>query len=329
MLWPADAHAQAGRRTPSHGGGGGRVYSSGVSGRPIVVSPRAVYYRPYYYRPYFYDPFFWGSYGWGPGWGLGFGYGYGWGWGGYGYPYYGYPGYGYYGYRNYSSARIQVTPKEAKVYVDGFYAGVVDDFDGWSQRLDVPPGQHEVEIYLEGFRTLRERVLFQPGETVKIKGTLEKLGPGQPPEPPPQPVQPPPQQQTANPNQPNQPGPYGQYGGSAGPGAPSSGTAPYGPYGRPSRRAPQPQAQVRPSDPSEFGTLSVRVQPRDAEVYVDGEQWQTPDDQPGFSIQLTPGRHRVEVKKSGFRAYTAEVDIQPGDLTPLNVSLLSAHENEN
>jgi hypothetical protein len=350
MLLPADAHAQ-GRRTPSHGGGGGgggRVSGGAVrsGGGPVVASRGGVYARPYYYRsyyrPYFYDPFFWGSYGWGWGWGVGAGYSYGWGPYGYGYPYggygeYGYGGYGYGGYRGYSEARIEVTPKEAKVYVDGYYAGIVDDFDGWAQRLDVPPGEHEVEIYQEGYHTKRERVLFRPGKTVNIKGELAKLGPGQPPEAAPQPVPPPPGQYQQQPQQRRPRGmntPYGPDGpGSDGNGGtvqadppqppppPSNGPAPYGR----GRRAPQYQA--RATDPSEFGTLSIRVQPHDAVITVDGERWETPDSQSGFSIQMGPGRHHVEVKKDGFRPFTADVQIESGELTPLNVSLLQAREN--
>jgi hypothetical protein len=323
MLMPVDAHAQAARRTPPRGGhvsggGGGRV----VTGPVYVARPvyRSYFYRPYYYRPYFYDPFYWGSWGWGPGWGIGLGYGYGWGWYPYGYGW-GYPGYygGYYGGR-YSDARIEVTPKEAKVYVDGYYAGVVDDFDGWAQRLDVPPGQHEVEIYMPGYKTMSEQLFFQPGHTVKIKGTLDKLPAGAPPEPEPQPQAPPPGQQQYQ--QPGQPGQHPQQ-------PPSTSSAPSpgpGPYGRPSRRAPQ--SSVRATNPSEFGTLSIRVQPTDAEIYVDGERWETGESQRGFSIQLAPGRHRVEVKKDGFRTFSTDVQVESGELTPLNVSLLSAREIE-
>jgi len=330
MLVPADAHAQ--RRTPSHSGGGhvsggGRV----VGGGPVYVSRpvyRGSYYRPYfygsyYYRPYFYDPFFWGSYGWGWGWGAGLGYGYGWGWYPYGYGYGGYPygPYGYYGGGRYSDARIEVSPKEAKVYVDGYYAGVVDDFDGWAQRLDVPPGQHEIEIYLPGYRTMTEQFLFQPGHTIKMKGTLEKMPPGVPPDPEPQPQQPPPGQQQPQSSR-QQPPPYGTAGNQPDmPPAPAPGQ--YNP--RP-RRAPQ--NAVRATDPSQFGTLSIRVQPQDAAIYVDGERWETGESQRGFSIQMAPGRHRVEVKKDGFRTFSADVQVESGELTPLNVSLLAAHEIE-
>jgi PEGA domain len=342
MLWPADALAQ--RRTPSggHAGGGGGHVGGGASGSVYRGGPSRVIvapgYRSYYYRPYFYDPFFWGSYGWGWGWGAGLGYGYGWGW----YPYgWGYPyGDGYYGgypygYRGYAEARIEVKPKEAKVYVDGYYAGIVDDFDGWSQRLEAPPGEHDIAIYLEGYRTMHERVLFQPRKTVKISGELQRLPPGTPPEAVPMPVQPPPGQQqyrqpygappygTARGNppqqQPQQPGddPQAQ---PVQPGQPYA----YG-GGRTARRGGQMRAQV--GDPSDFGTLSIRVQPSDAQITVDGERWDTPQGQVGFSIQMAPGRHRVEVKKEGYRAFTTEVQIEPGELTPLNVSLLSAREN--
>ena len=45
-----------------------------------------------------------------------------------------YPPYGGYWYGpSYASIRVQVTPKKAEVYLDGYYVGVVDDFDG-----DVP-----------------------------------------------------------------------------------------------------------------------------------------------------------------------------------------------
>ena len=109
VLWPADASAQYHR--------GGHVYFRG-----------GVYdHRPYYYYPY------WNWYGYG----FGFGYPYAWG----PYPYYGYPY--YYGAYDYTgAARLEVKPREAQVYVDGYFVGVVDDFDGTFQRLNLEPGEH-------------------------------------------------------------------------------------------------------------------------------------------------------------------------------------------
>jgi hypothetical protein len=77
-----------------------------------------------------------------------------------------------------SSARIQVTPRHAEVYVDGYRAGIVDDFDGFAQRLHVPPGEHVIELYLEGHKTISQAILFAPGESYKIRHTMEPLAPG-------------------------------------------------------------------------------------------------------------------------------------------------------
>ena len=137
------------------------------------------FYDPFYGSP-FYSPF-------GFGYGYGLGYGYGWG----GYPYASYGRYGGYGYGRSldtsGSARIQVTPKDAEVYVDGYRAGRVDDFDGTFQRLNVRPGPHEITLYLPGYRTLTERVYIGDGSTMKLKQSLEKLAPGETSTPPPAP----------------------------------------------------------------------------------------------------------------------------------------------
>ena len=113
------------------------------------------FYDPFYVSP-FYSPF-------------GFGYGYG------------------RSLDTSGSARIQVTPKEAEVYVDGYRAGRVDDFDGTFQRLNVRPGPHEITLYLPGYRTLTERVYIGEGSTMKLKQSLEKLAPGETSTPPPAP----------------------------------------------------------------------------------------------------------------------------------------------
>ena len=137
-----------------------------IRGRVVVGG----FYDPFYFSP-FYSPF-------------AFGYGYGWG----GYPYAAYGPYGYgRSYDTSGSARIQVTPKEAEVYVDGYRAGRVDDFDGTFQRLNVRPGPYEITLYLPGYRTLTERVYIGEGSTMKLKQSLEKLAPGETSTPPPAP----------------------------------------------------------------------------------------------------------------------------------------------
>jgi hypothetical protein len=96
-----------------------------------------------------------------------------------------------YGYVPESDLRIEVTPKDASVYVDGYFAGLVDEFDGTFQRLHVTPGQHEITIYLQGYRTIREKLYLSPRGSRKIERTMERLAPGESSEPVPEPVEPP------------------------------------------------------------------------------------------------------------------------------------------
>ena len=107
-------------------------------------------------------------------------YGHGYGYGGYGYGGYGrYGGYGYGRYSNYGAVRIEVNPKESReeieVYVDEARAGVVNDFDGIFQRLNLPAGKHEIEIRLRGYQTLRVAIFVRPGNTSHIRGRMEPL----------------------------------------------------------------------------------------------------------------------------------------------------------
>ncbi len=89
--------------------------------------------------------------------------------------------------------RLQVSPREAFVYIDGFAAGVVDDYDGVFQRLRLVPGPHEIVIYHAAHRTLRQNVYYNPGSSHTIRYTLAALAPGEAPEPQPVPrMMPPP-----------------------------------------------------------------------------------------------------------------------------------------
>ncbi len=107
-----------------------------------------------------------------------YGHGYG-GYGGYGYGGYGAYGYGANRYSNYGAVRIEVNPKESRdeieVYVDEARAGVVNDFDGIFQRLNLPAGKHEIEIRLRGYQTLRVAIFVSPGNTSHIRGRMEPL----------------------------------------------------------------------------------------------------------------------------------------------------------
>ena len=204
-----------------------------------------------------------------------------------------------------ADVRLKVKPKDAAVYVDGYFAGKVEDYDGAFERLHVEPGQHEITVYLEGYRSLHEKVYLSPNSTRKIEGTLEKLLPGDTAEPLPQPsVQPDRQDPGAA-----RPPIVGRQG---------------------TRRPPPPQAGARPGQTpppiprsaSRFGTISLQVQPANATVFVDGEKWAGPaNNDERLIIQVPEGRHRVEVERDGYERFVTEIDVHASDTAPLNVSL--------
>jgi hypothetical protein len=255
VLLPSEASAQ--RRGPR------------VAPRTSVVVGVGVG-SPYYYRPYIYDPW---------------------------YPYYWYPSPYYYGGRYYddgASLRLQVSPRQAEVFVDGYYAGIVDDFDGAFQRLQLEPGEHELQLFLPGYRPMEQRLYLQPRSTFRVRHTMEPLAPGDP-----QPLRP-----TGSPA-----GPSGQ---GVAPGPRSQGPGP-------ATRGPQTRAAAPRG--AEYGTLAIRVQPGDAEVLIDGERWEGASGDERLVVQLAPGPHRIEVRKDGYRAFATDVDVRPGETAPLNVSL--------
>jgi len=230
--------------------------------------------------------------------------GYGWGpyaWGPWGYPYGGYYGYGYYG--NWSSVRIEAQPKTAEVYVDGALAGIVDNFDSWYQSLNLHAGQHEITLYLDGYRTLHREMYFAPASSQHFKVILEKLGAGEKMEPRPQPAPPPPPSdpQAAPGQRPYRPGPEPP------PGAPARAEQP---------PPPPAEANVR------FGTLSLRVQPADAEIFVDGQPWTIAPGDMRLTIRLSAGRHHVWVTKAGYDGYEENILIRPEATMALNVGLV-------
>ena len=257
------------------------------------VAPRSsvvVVARPYY--PVYYSPFYSGWYGWYGGW-----YGAGW----YPYGWYGqyYPPYAY-RYDPTGAARIEVKPREAEVYVDGYLVGNVDDFDGWLQRLHMPYGEHEIAIYLPGHRTLREKVLFRPNSTLKISGALEPLPPGTPDEPRPAPA----------------------------PGSNPATRRGYPPDGRRDYPADERGRERRGAsrDAENFGAVAVRVQPSDAEVLIDGERWDAPSTGDRLVVELAEGEHHIEIRRSGYATYSTTIRVRRGDTTPLNVSLTRRQE---
>jgi hypothetical protein len=283
-LIPLTAEAQRGR---SGGGGRGR---SGSGGGVVVRGYVGGYYGSPFWGPYW-DPFWIGPY---------------WGWG--------YPGSRYWDrgyYDDSAQLRLEVKPKEAQVYVDGYYAGVVDDFDGVFQRLHVRPGDHELVLYLKGYRAVKQNLHLGQGQDSRIKTELVPLAAGEANEPAPQPVARALEPETTP-------------GRTAEPRRPGVPQRPYEPMrpAEPRRAAPPPVADEPAAEQGQgFGSLVIRVQPTGADVLIDGERWQGPEASERLVIQVSEGTHRVEVRKEGYVPFSTSVRVRGGETAPINVSL--------
>ncbi len=179
----------------------GRAYNnrSYAYSKPGYAPPRAPYYRghakpyygkPYYGKPYYAKPYYYHGYR-----GV---YGYGGGyrhtrivtvypWRPYHYRphfsigvYYGAGGVYDYGYtpsyyydpipgRTYGGVRITEAPRDAQVFADGYYVGIVDDFDGAFQHVNLEAGQHRIEVRAAGIPPISFDVYIQPGRTITLR----------------------------------------------------------------------------------------------------------------------------------------------------------------
>ena len=265
-------HPRAGTGRGSHGGQGGGYY-----GYPGYYGYGGGGYGGWYY-PGWYGSYWWpyGSYGWYGGyWGSPYG-----GWGGWG-------GGSVYHYvqRESGAVRVLVDPSEARVYVDGYYAGIVDDYDGLFQRLNIAPGRHEITLKLEGYQTHRMKVYVSPNSTLKVHFTMQK-GTGETVED-------------------------------------LVGSAPEarGERDRGDERWRERERQDRDdlAVSGSTGRLKLAVHPPDASVYVDGAFRGTGRE--AASLQLPSGRHRIEVVRPGYHTVERDVEVTPGETTDLSVDL--------
>lgn len=146
------------------------------------------YYDPYsgygYGNGYGYNNYY-GNYYYPYGFGMGYGLYSGLGWS----PYYGDPfggdPYGYgsggggystsYGRGEQGNLKLRVKPRAAKVYVDGYFVGFVDQFDGAFQKLALNTGRHKVAIQADGFEAAEFDVLINPEQTVTFQGELKRI----------------------------------------------------------------------------------------------------------------------------------------------------------
>ena len=68
--------------------------------------------------------------------------------------------------------QLDVQPWRAAVFVDGVYAGRVDDYSGYYKHLELVAGSHQIVVVESGYRPLVIDAIVVPGKTRTFRGTL-------------------------------------------------------------------------------------------------------------------------------------------------------------
>ena len=236
-----------------------------------------------------------------------------------------------------AGVKTDVSPEEARVFLDGRYIGTADDFDGYPDLLYLQAkGHYRLEFQLEGFEPQTVDVDAQPGALVKIENKLAKI-PGA--------------KQYGSYDTPVPEGGVQRYfgkqkDGTTGPNVleapvdeyqddwrPQGGSS--GSYSNDPRpisadpsspSSPEPGIvgqSPAPAPSSTRGRIVFRVQPDDAAIYLDdrfagtGEELSTL----GRGLQVTAGPHEVFVSRPGFESDAVMVDVAPGGSETVEVNL--------
>ena len=208
--------------------------------------------------------------------------------------------------------QLQVTPRDTEVYVDGVRRGIVSQFDGAVRGLSLLPGEHVVTLRLQGFRSWSEHRYFESHSDNRILHAMEPLAPGQADEPRPVPqdprdmggdrrvissrLEPLPPPSPRSPNTPSNP--------------------------RTPNRPVMPRTPDRPPDETHsLGTLSLGIEPADADVIIDGQPSPPTKSQERLIIDLTEGTHQLVIRRAGLKTFETDLQIRRGRTLALTVSL--------
>jgi len=212
----------------------------------------------------------------------------------------------------------------------------VDDFDGWWQRLEVPPGRHRLTFRAPGFAPYVVDLRVYPGRDAHIKYDLR---PGQ--------------DQIADlemrlPRSGRDDGDGDRYDDTDRYRRRDSyrdryqyqRRAPY-PYDdrdkqygdrdknyddRDSRHEEKPyfgEQEGRRERDSNRRTFTLDVEPSDATVYVDGNYYGTANDNGGPSLQilLPEGVHKIEVVRPGYASFSQDITVSRNGENRLSITL--------
>jgi hypothetical protein len=78
--------------------------------------------------------------------------------------------------------KLEVTPERAAVFVDGHFAGTVNQFRGAGRAMLIAPGNHHIKIGLVGYQPFETDVTLLAKQKITVKtnlapGTVQQAGP--------------------------------------------------------------------------------------------------------------------------------------------------------
>ena len=70
--------------------------------------------------------------------------------------------------------QLDIEPRRALVFVDGSFAGLVEDFSGYYRHLEITAGWHIVEIVAPDYQPIVFEVAVSPGRTTTYRNSLNR-----------------------------------------------------------------------------------------------------------------------------------------------------------
>lgn len=82
--------------------------------------------------------------------------------------------------------------------------------------------------------------------------------------------------------------------------------------------------------PPDYGYLRTKIEPKEAEVWVDGRFFGTADQWDGWfkNLKLPLGLHTAQFKLRGYQSYTISFNMTPGDTTTVEHELTPVPEGQ-
>ena len=80
---------------------------------------------------------------------------------------------------------LQVQPPNAQLFVDGYYVGMPEDFDGVRGELQLEPGPHKIELIAPGYQNATFNVRIAANQIVRYEHAMKPAAAAPPPSPAP------------------------------------------------------------------------------------------------------------------------------------------------